>query len=138
MTDFVSEPPPKRPRIPVPTAQELADAFKQFLKAKAEAAIFFPYMDLSGFREYNETVLSFTTKLESDPSSPVDCVRLVIDGKACQTWTSRLWSTPFDVWVRSKWLDIDQPFQVEPQPNRAIAFRPTTGMIRPVWVRLRQ
>jgi len=98
MADFISTPPPKKQRIPIPTVDDLVTALVQYLPT----AFDFQYLrrDLWPEREFgfNTTKLRFYDKRRSDTKPAIE---IEIEGKFAQSGNARLWADPFLVigWV---------------------------------------
>lgn len=140
MADFISSPPPKKQRIPVPTLDDLVSALVQYLPR----AFDFEYYrcDMTREREFglNRTIIYFYDKRRNDTKASIE---IEIDGKSAQNGSARLWAEPFI--VTGSFIPLSEPLELPtkdwatreqitkqrkllgiliiPQADRSIAFR---------------
>lgn len=119
MAHFVAPPPDRRPRIPVITMQDLADALRLFLPHIGDFN--FWRVEMTSDRSMLNTTITFHQQPTTE-GKPAPIVEVWIDGKAARTASAKLWNTPFSVGV--KWCGPEPPhwLWIEPLEGRAIAI----------------
>jgi hypothetical protein len=91
MPDFVSTPPPKKQRIPIPTIANLVSALVEYLPTRYD----FQYRGVGLWPEREYGMCKTTLKLYDKRRTDKAAIEIDIDGKFAQTESARLWADPF-------------------------------------------
>jgi hypothetical protein len=124
MTAFVVPPVPKKARIPVITAEELANALRAYIPTVYP----FSYIgeDIAGERDFGTTLYFYGNNLAPEGG------RLTIEAdigttKVLKSWQGKLYNMPFDVSLHPKYGSVRSGparyLLIEPMADRSISIR---------------
>jgi len=122
MTAFVVPPTPKKERIPVITAEELANALRAYIPTVYP----FSYIgeDISSAKDFGTTLHFYG----NNPARGRLTIEANIPGKSLRSWQGKLYNMPFDISLHERYdanyaLGPARYLLVEPFADRSISIR---------------